>query len=256
MVAGPAEVRAILTIAAALAGVAGAGAASAQQVDLAAEIATDERRRGISWTDGRGTPSAAVTVRSGAGLVASARVTGTRDSARHAGAEAVADLEGGYGVDIGLIRVEARAIGHLFAGADPIDGEGMDYGELGAGAGLLFGPVQLDLFGRYAPPQDAIGGDNLYVAARAGAGIPLTPFTLRAGVGRSSGSVDDPIRAARLRPVGRYHDWMFGVDHVLGPLTLAAEYTGTDIDDGPDPSPYAVRRHAGDRVTFRAAVRF
>jgi hypothetical protein len=222
-------------------------------VELTAEAATDERRRGLSWTDGKAAASAQVTAQLPlTGLDASARVTTLRGADRHGGADAVVDLEGGYGFDLGLVRLEARGIGHVFTGGT----DDLNYGELGLGGGVLFGPLQVDLFGRYAPPQDAIGGDNLYLGARASAGIPTTAFTVRAGVGRSSGSVDDPVRAARLRPDGGYTDWMLGVTRVSGGLSLSLDYTGTDVERFATPSPFAELRHAGDRLTARAAIRF
>ena len=82
-------------------------------------------------------------------------------------------------------------------------------------------------------------------------------MTLTAAVGRSSGTVDDPVRAARLRPAGRYADWSLGAQYVAEPLTFTLEYTGTDIDDAAvAASPFAALRHAGDRLAARAAISF
>jgi hypothetical protein len=130
----------------------------------------------------------------------------------------------------------------------------MDYGEVGASASFTFGPLQLTGGADYAPSQDAIGGDNLFVYAAANAGIPATPFTLVADIGHSTGDVNDPVRAQRLRPGGDYSNWRLGVEHRTGPLTLALDYVGTDVNRRDAFGPFADARHAGDRIVGR--VRF
>lgn len=216
------------------------------------EIATDENRRGISWSEGRITPSADLTLGL-AGFDLSGRVAAARDSDRHAGAEAVADIEVARSLRTGGFELRGHVTGHLFAGARA----GMDYWELGGSGAFSLGPLQLRAGLAYAPDQDAIGGDNLYSYADAIAGIPATPFTLLAGIGRSTGDTGDP-RAARLRPAGNYSDWRIGIERSVYPLTIGIDYSGTDIDDRASaaPSPYADARHAGDRVVARARLSF
>ncbi|GGB35781.1 hypothetical protein GCM10011380_26470 [Sphingomonas metalli] len=215
------------------------------------EATTDERRRGLSWSGGDPSLSADAYGSFGA-IDAGARIAATRGSPRHAGADAVADLSLGTGWDVSGLRLGVGATAHLFTGAD----RRMDYGELTAEARYTLGPAQLTLGADYAPDQAAIGGDNLYLRAGATLGIPSTPFTLLADVGRSSGSVDDPDRAARLRPAGRYTDWRVGVEHVTGPLTLAVEYVGSDIARDAVTSSYGDGRHSGDRLVARARFGF
>lgn len=216
------------------------------------ELATDERRRGISWSDGALSPAASVRASVPLGLDLDARVTGTRGDPRHGGADAVFDLTGGFSREIGGgLRLNGFATGHLFAGA----AERFDYVELGLGGSFALGPAEVGVDARYAPDQRAIGGDNLWVGARARLGVPATPFTLHALVGRSTGGVDDPRRAARLRPGGDYTDWALGVDHITGPISLGVTYTGTDIGTVVD-SPFANPRHTGDKVIARLAVAF
>ncbi len=224
-------------------------AASAQSIALGVEATTDERRRGLSWSDGDPAVSADASAAL-AGFDVSARAVTTRRSTRHAGADAVADLEVSRRFDIGAVSLRARGIGHLFAGA----AGRQDYGELGLVASYTLGPTTVDAGATYAPDQAAIGGDNLYLFADARAGIPATPFTFTAGVGRSSGSVDDAVRAERLRPAGRYTDWRAGVSWVTSPVTLTVEYVGTDIDQNRLSSPFGDIDNAGDRIIGR--VRF
>lgn len=215
------------------------------------EIATDENRRGLSWSEGRIAPAADLTL-TPAGFDLSGRVVATRDSVRHAGAEAVADIELGRSLRTGPIELRGHLTGHLFVDARA----GMDYWEFGGTAGSTLGPLQGRVGAVYAPDQDAIGGDNLYLYADARAGIPATAFSVTARVGRSSGSTGPDPRTARLRPTGSYTDWQIGVERSLLGLTLGVDYVGTDIDDRRGGSPFADARHAGDRVIARARLSF
>jgi hypothetical protein len=213
------------------------------------EATTDERRRGLGWSGGRASASADALLTIGP-VDASARIAATRGAARHGGADAVIDLGVGTGWDVGALRLRATAIGHLFTGARG----GMDYVEATGSASYALGPLQVAGGAAFAPSQDAIGGSNLHLFADADAGIPGTPFTLVAGIGHSSGHVDDPVRAQRLRPGGDYTNWRLGVEHRQGPLTLALDYTGTDVARADTFGPFADARHAGDRILGR--VRF
>ncbi len=233
-------------------GVTAASASAQVPLGGSVEASTDERRRGISWSDGKISPAASIRAGLPSGVDLGVRVTGTRGDPRHGGADAVVDATGGFGTDVGGgLRLDGFVTGHLFTGAR---GK-MDYVELGAGASYALGPAEVGIDARYAPDQGAIGGDNLWIGGRARVGVPATPFTLMASAGHSSGSVDDPIRAARLRPGGSYWDWSLGVDHITGPLTLGLVYTGTDISERV-PSPFANARDTGDRLTARVAFNF
>ena len=215
------------------------------------EATTDERRRGLSWSEGRASISGEFGADLG-GIETSVRVAATRGSVRHAGADAVIDADVGKSFDLGPFRVRGRAIGHFFVDA----GRTMDYGELGADGSYSLGPVQVSAGAIWAPDQGAVGGDNLYLYAGANAGIPGTPFTVSAAVGRTTGDSDDPVRSARLRPDGDYTDWQIGVAHVVGPLTLAVDYVATDVDSSRVVSPLGDRGNSGDRILARAALAF
>ena len=233
---------------------AAAGPASAQVAAHAGvEATTDERRRGLSWSEGKAAVAAWARADLPAGFDLGARVTTTRGDARHGGADAVIEPTLGYVRDIGGLRLDGFVTGHVFTGGIG----GLSYVEGGAGASYTLGPAEVGAEARYAPVQDAIGGDDLYLGVRARVGVPATPWTVVASAGRSSGDARDPARAARLRPAGTYHDWSLGVQRITGPLTLALTYSGTDVrDDGADASPFAVRRHAGDRLAARVVVGF
>ena len=215
------------------------------------EVASEEERRGLSWSEGRAVLAADAALSLGR-IDASARLVTTRDSDRHAGADAVVDLNIGTGWDIGAIRLSAGATGHLFAGAR----QGMDYVEARAAAGYGYGPLYATIGVVAAPSQRAIGGSNVYTYASANAGIPGTPFTVLTELGHSSGSIDDAIRAQRLRPGGSYTNWRLGVEHRRGPLTLGVDYIGTDIARDAAIGPFADARHATDRLVGRARFIF
>lgn len=216
------------------------------------EATTDERRRGISWSDGGGALAASARLDLSNGFDIGVRVLTTRGDPRHGGADAVFEPTLGYSQLVGGFRLDAFATGHVFTNGDGP----LDYYEGGASANYTLGPAQAGVEARYAPSQDAIGGSNLYLALRGRIGVPLTPFSFTASAGRSSGAVGDSVRAARLRPGGTYYDWSFGVQHATGPLVLTVEYTGTDIDDTRAVSPFAARNNAGDRIAARAALSF
>lgn len=228
-----------------------AAALAQSPLSVGVEATTDERRRGLGWSDGQASVSGDVAVTL-ATIELDARVAALRGSRRHGGADAVADLGAAYVTDAGPFRLRARAIGHVFAGA----GSAMDYGEVGGDARYALGPAELTIGALYAPPQDAIGGSNLYLSVQGVIGIPATPFTLIGGIGRSSGAVDDPLRADRLRPGGTYSDWRIGVEHVTGPLTVALDYVGTDRSDDRPVSGIGDTRHSGDRILARARLGF
>lgn len=242
-----------LMFAAALGSAAASDAVAQSLPSIGVEATTDDRRRGISWSDGKPTLAASARMDIPGGIDVGVRVSGTREDPRHGGAGAVVDPSIGYSWQAGGFRLDGFVLGHFFAGADG----GMDYGEGGVSAAYTLGPAEVGVEARYAPAQHAIGGDNLYLGARARVGIPLTPLSFTGSVGRSSGSVDDPIRAERLRPQGSYADWSLGVEHTTGPFTLGLLYTGTDIDTRREsPSPYANLRDAGDRLSARASISF
>ena len=220
-------------------------------IQAGVSVATDERRRGLSWSGGRAVVAGEASATIGA-VTGAARVTSLRDSARADGAEAVTDLSLTGGLDTGGFRIEAGGVAHLFGGARTR----MDYGEVTLAARYTFGPALFEAGIDYAPDQAAIGDDNAYLHASASAGIPGTPWTVLGAVGRSFGGDATDPRADRLRPGGDYGDWRVSVEHVRGPLVLGLTYTGTDLSDDRIPSRLADRANSGDRLTASARLRF
>lgn len=206
------------------------------------EVSSDERRRGISWSDGDPVLRGTVSMPVADGLSLDASATTLWGSARHGGADAVLDVGGSYVRQIGGWRLTGDARYHLFPGA-----RDQGYGEVGVITGFLIGPANLDLAARYAPRQSAIGGDNLYLSAAATIAIPATPFTLSAHLGRSSGKIRDPMAAQRLRPDGRYWDHGVALDWYRGRWSAGLHYTGNSIDD-------RIGVDTGDRLIARLGL--
>lgn len=206
------------------------------------EVASDERRRGLSWSDGDPVVRGTVSVPLAEGLSLDGVAVSLWDNQRHGGADAVVDLGATYVRQIGGWRLSAEGRYHLFPGASD-----QGYGEVGAGAGFLIGPASVDLNASYAPKQSSIGGDNLYLSAAAAVGVPGTPLTVSARIGRSSGDVRDPVPAARLRPDGAYWDHGVSVDYLKGRWFAGLRYANSSIDGPGD-------RHAGATLIGRMGL--
>lgn len=211
---------------------------------LSLELASDERRRGLSWSDGEPVVRANVSVPVNQEISIDATAVSLWGSRRHGGADAAVDVQASYGRQLGGWRLSADATYTLFPGASD-----QGYAKIGATAGFLIGPANIDLFTRYAPRQSAIGGDNLYMGTALAIGLPGTPFTLSGHIGHSSGAVRDPVRAGRLRPDGRYWDHGLALDYRRGRWLAGLRYANSSIDrDASD--------HAGATVIGRVSVTF
>ena len=84
----------------------------------------------------------------------------------------------------GPIEYEVGAIAYLYPGGD---GTGDIY-EGTAALSYTFGPATARVRANYAPDQDNLAGDNLYLSAELKAAIPSTPMSAFAQVGRERGS--------------------------------------------------------------------
>nr|WP_275588816.1 TorF family putative porin [Croceicoccus hydrothermalis] len=218
---------------------------------IEAGVTTDERVRGLSWSDGQTAAHVYGSLPVTTNIAVGAEATTLRGSDRHGGAEIGVDLNASYGGRIGLANYYAMAIGHVFPGGD---GE-QDYAEAQAGIGGTLGPASLTLLASYAPPQDAIGGSNFYRRLEGRFGFWGSPLAVNAHVGRSSGSVDDPARAERLRPGGAYNDWAIGGEYNLAPMSFTLTYSDTDIR-GEDIRFPAASADYSARITAGANIRF
>jgi uncharacterized protein (TIGR02001 family) len=185
--------------------------AGAFDISATATIVSDYRYRGISLSDRDPAAQGSLDVTFG-GFYAGVWVSSI---ARFADTNVEADLYAGYAGEAGPIEYEVGAIAYLYPGGD---GTGNVY----EGAGSLaytFGPAQARLRVNYAPDQENLAGDNLYLSAEGRFSIPATPVTVFAQVGRERGSF-----------YGRKWDWSFGVEATKGPFTASLGYFDTDLD--------------------------
>lgn len=211
--------------------------AQAASPSFSASLVSDEKRRGLSWSDGRAAMRVAADLRLADNFSVDGAFTTLRGSNRHRDASGVFDLRAVYSRSSGAWRTDAELVGHVFTGA-----EHLNYVELGGGTGVLLGPVQFDAYALYAPKQSAIGGDNLYLGGQAGAAIVGTPLYASAGIGFSTGFTGS---SPRLRPGGDYADYRAQLDFTKGPITLGIGYVGTRSARSPD---------ADDRVIARISL--
>lgn len=205
---------------------------------------SDHRVRGLSWSDGRAAAQVWGEVPIADGLALSAQATTARGSRRHGGADAVLEIAATWRGEGGLLRWHAGVAGQFFPGGTGAQ----DYAEIDGGLAGTIGPLDLGLAARYAPSQAAIGGSNLHLGAKAQLALVGTPVTLTAGFGRSSGSTDDPLRAARLRPGGAYADWSLGGRYVVRRVAFSLTYSDTDIAARDVPPATGVRHYGASLV--------
>jgi hypothetical protein len=105
------------------------------------------------------------------------------------------------------------------------DAEGeSDYFEPYASLSHQLGPLQGTVGAKYAPEQDALGGEDLlYLFGEVEAGIPLTPFTLSAQAGHQQAGA-----------LGDYWTWSVGGRAGIGPFQAGLRYVDTDLPNLPN----------------------
>lgn len=207
-----------LTIAAVLAVSLGASSAGAVEIDASAALATDYRFRGISLSNGHPVVEASIEASIPKGWFAGAEAivgASPRSPVRTRRHDAEIDLTAGWSRSLGLLTPSVGVIGYVFPGG----GETANGEVFGALEGAL-GPATLTVGVNYAPDQAAAPGGNFYTFARARAGIPATPFSLSASVGREAGAFAD----------GRVKiDYSVGADVHIKFATISLAYVGNDL---------------------------
>ena len=205
-----------------------------QGLDLTAEISllSDYRFRGVSRSDEDPSVAASLGLVHDSGLYGGLRFTaidGNDDFLRRNPAfadlgDAQVDLYAGMGGRLGDgFEYDAGVQYYLF-----VDGPGAtDYVEPYASLSYLIGPVYATAGAKYAPAQDALGGeDMLYLFGQVDVSIPFQPWSFSARIGRQDWRFGD------------YWTWSLGVEHQfqvegLPDTTVGLAYVDTSLGSAP-----------------------
>jgi uncharacterized protein (TIGR02001 family) len=193
--------------------------AAAVELDGSAAVVSDYRFRGESLSNRQPVGEASLQAALPAGWFAGisgvtsalSRVPGT--FARHP----EVDVSAGWSKSFGLLTPSAGLIGTVYPGGSG----GNNYEAFGSLAATL-GPATLTGGVNYAPRQDNLRRDNLYVYLSPAAGIPGTPLTLRGSVGREAGARQGGGRAKL--------DYGVGLEaRVARRLTVSVRWSANDL---------------------------
>jgi uncharacterized protein (TIGR02001 family) len=135
--------------------------------------------------------------------------------ARVDGTNVELDLYAGYAGSAGPVEYEVGAIAYLYPGGH---GNANIYEGM-ASLSYTLGPATAKLTANYAPDQENLDGDNFYLNGELRVGIPTTPVTAFASLGRERGSF-----------YGRKWDWRLGFEFTRGPFTASVAYVDTNLD--------------------------
>jgi uncharacterized protein (TIGR02001 family) len=189
-------------------------------------LASDYRFRGIGLSGGDPAIQGGLTLNTAPGVYVGTWASSLEDSPVYGEIEVdffagwAGNITDGLGADVG---VTYYAYPSKDTGAGPSDVWEV-YGKLKP----TIGPVGLTFGVFYSPDQDSLGGgDNLYLSADAGLGIPGTPITFSAHVGYTDGFLT-------YTPDGDAFDYSLGASvTVLGGLSIGVSYVGVDGPGGP-----------------------
>lgn len=195
-----------------LAGGSYGAAASAQETDPPAAfdisanvgIVSDYRFRGISYSGRDPAIQGGIDVSHQSGLFVGTWASSLADNG---GANLELDLYGGYAGSAAGLDYAATVLYYVYPGVD-----GSNYWELKGTVAKTLGPATLELQVNWVPDQTSYPGDNVYVGAGLDVGVPDTPVSLRAAVGRETGGYDNKW------------DWELGASYAMGPLTASVSY--------------------------------
>lgn len=134
--------------------------------------------------------------------------------ASNPGEDLEVDLYAGYAGSSGAITYDLGATYYVYPGVGSFN-----YVEFTGKTGTTVGPAKLGLQVSYAPEQGSATAftDNLYLGANASVGIPGTPLTASAAIGRENGA----FGAKKI-------DWSLGLSATVKGFTLGASYVDTN----------------------------
>lgn len=150
--------------------------------------------------------------------------------------DAEVDLYGGYSKIIDGVGIDVGLLYYLYPGGK--NGARTDFFEPYASVSYTLGPASVKAGLAYTwGGQDALsftpgGGDSLYLYGEGSVGVPRTPFTLRAHVGRTDGSLGQ----VNINPANdSYWDWSLTAEAVFaGRFRGGVSYVDTSVTDNFD----------------------
>lgn len=201
-------------------------------------LASDYRLRGVSQSDTKPTLQGTLTVSHKSGLYVGLFASNLAGWGTFGGPNLELDLIGGFKHKLGPGTADVGLTWYNYPGGAKLTDFVEFYGKY---TGTI-GPASLTGSVYYAPPQLALGNvtntpqsrvgdreDNIYVTGDAAAGIPKTPFTLKAHIGHSWGNPGLGPNGTSVTPTGSYTDWSLGTDVTYKNLTFNVSYIDTDI---------------------------
>jgi uncharacterized protein (TIGR02001 family) len=172
-------------------------------------VVSDYRFRGVSLSNKKFAVQPTLTVTHESGLYAG--IWGSNITP-NTGDNIEADFYAGYaGGD--AITYDIGATYYAYPGVS-----GISYVEFTGKLGTTFGPAKLGAQVSYAPKQgSALAKDNIYTGLNASVGVPTTPVTVTASIGRENGA----FGAKKI-------DWSLGANAEFKGFTLGAQYVDTN----------------------------
>ncbi len=192
-----------------------------------ATVVSDYRFRGISQSNKRPAVQGNVTVAHDSGVYVGLWGSSVDDYVA-AGADQEIDIIAGFKKSVGGATFDVGAVYYYYPGAQQIiPNYKSDFIEPYAAISYTFGPVTAKATANYAPKQKALAyttapkEDSLYGGLDLSAGMPGTPLTLNAHVGRS-------FKKSFLTGGTKYTDWSIGATAVVKAFTLGVSYVDTN----------------------------
>jgi uncharacterized protein (TIGR02001 family) len=188
------------------------------------EAVSDYRFRGVSRSDEDPALRANVMLSHGSGFYVGTRATTLRgldnfrlrDPELDDLGELELDVYAGYNADLGGgLTLDGGVMYYAFTGSEGPANHVEPYASLS----YMLGPVEATGGVKYAPSQEGTGDEDMvYLFGELEAGIPFTPWTLRAHAGRQDWG-----------DYGRYWNWSVGGSYTLGPAELGLRYVDTSL---------------------------
>lgn len=189
-----------------------------------ATVISDYRFRGISQSNRRAAIQGTATISHKSGFYASVWGSSIDDYIADNGTEL--DFVGGYKRNIGRSTVDVGVTYYHYPNSTF---QFSDFYEVYGSLSHTLGPVTGKVSVIYAPKQQALSvdgvnkEDSLYVGGDLSAGIPQTPISLNAHVGRS-------FEKSYLTFGQKYTDWSLGATYTWRNLALGVSYVDTNKD--------------------------